>query len=97
MAKRDYSCPLYKEWRRKILNRDGRKCTLCKSRKRLHTHHIRTWASCPSLRYDEKNGITLCYLCHGKVNKNELIYQKVLSDLVFLIYKKNRIKKDKNK
>lgn len=97
MAGRDYKCPLYKEWRQKVLRRDGYKCGMCNSKKRLHTHHIQTWASCPSLRFVESNGITLCSDCHGRVTLNELTFQNVLSRLVDFIYKKQEYKRKKKK
>ena len=54
----------------------------CKSKKRLHAHHITKWASASSLRYDVDNGITLCYNCHKEVTGHENIYESLFRDIV---------------
>lgn len=64
--KEDRETERYKIWRRKVLLRDGMRCTKCGSRKRLHAHHIRQWADYPKLRYVISNGVTLCDACHKK-------------------------------
>src|SRR5690606_5930480 len=50
-------------WSKKIKNRD-RKCIKCFSDKELHAHHIKNYVKYPELRYDLKNGATLCKNCH---------------------------------
>ena len=45
---RDFDDPIYKEWRKRVLQRDKHKCQMpgCKRRgKRMQTHHIRKWSS----------------------------------------------------
>jgi len=68
----------YKDWRRKVLKRDGYRCTMsgCGSRQRLHAHHIRPWAKYPKQRYLVSNGRALCEKCH----KNRHPFMKILYD-----------------
>lgn len=54
---------LHKEWRIKVLERDGHKCVLCGDIKRVNVHHIIS-RSVKSLSIDEKNGICVCALHH---------------------------------
>jgi 5-methylcytosine-specific restriction endonuclease McrA len=54
-----------KEWAKTVINRDG-KCMHCNSLNRLVAHHIKSWKSCPKLRFDLNNGLTLCNSCHAK-------------------------------
>ena len=69
--RRDYSDPLYKNWRVSVYKRDDFQCQLCKSKKRLEAHHIKRWAEFPQLRFDVNNGVTLCRGCHRKITNNE--------------------------
>jgi len=82
--KRDYSDPIYSEWRRRVFNRDKRRCQMpsCTSRKRLNAHHIQRWADQPYLRYDPDNGITLCYTCHKRITGSELAYAGLFAEIV---------------
>ena len=73
--KRNYKDPHYKKFRQEVLKRDGRKCKMCDSRKKLQVHHIRRWANAALMRYDPSNGITLCKMCHQKVTGHEKIYE----------------------
>ena len=55
----------YKEWRRKIFERDNYNCQICGEKgKRLNADHILSWKNYPDLRYDLDNGRTLCVKCH---------------------------------
>jgi hypothetical protein len=61
--------PAYVRWRNAVLARDGYRCRRCgrqcrKHEKGLAAHHIRPYASEPSLRLDLDNGLTLCRPCH---------------------------------
>jgi len=79
---RNYSDPLYKNWRKCVYKRDSFKCQLCGSKKRIEAHHIKTWASFPQLRLDVNNGVTLCRECHRKVTKNEQQWEPLFIKLV---------------
>ena len=57
--------PEYREWRRKVFFRDNFICQKCGERgKKLAAHHIESFATNPSLRLEESNGMTLCWNCH---------------------------------
>jgi 5-methylcytosine-specific restriction endonuclease McrA len=81
-AKRNYDDPEYKRFRNKVLKRDKKQCQMCKSKKRLQVHHIMKWSSASSLRYDESNGITLCYCCHKQITGKESSYVEYFSQIV---------------
>jgi hypothetical protein len=51
-------------WRKQVLERDGYRCVKCGGTKRLHAHHLQSWAEAPMLRLDVRNGVTLCEPCH---------------------------------
>ena len=93
MPKRDYDDPVYKRARAAVLKRDGRKCQMpkngkiCHSRRRLNVHHIMTWSKFPSLRYSERNLITLCRTCHDKLKDREHHYIPLLQDIVSRKYR----------
>lgn len=75
--------PRYGEWRHKVLTRDGHKCQLCnKKKKRLEVHHIETWAKNEYLRFEERNGITLCKSCHYLVTRNEDAYRRAFHTII---------------
>ena len=64
---RDFDDPVYKDWRKKVLNRDSYKCQMpgCKRKgRRMQVHHIQKWSTASSLRFEVSNGITLCWDCH---------------------------------
>jgi hypothetical protein len=68
-----------KEWREKVINRDG-KCIICgKSEGRLNAHHLIPWQF-SKYRTKLENGITLCVHHHtlGKfsAHKNPLWFAK---------------------
>jgi len=63
-----YARSVWKELAKKILKRDGYKCTECGAvhtgKSKLTVHHIKPWAKYPELRFDEGNLTTLCQTCH---------------------------------
>jgi len=60
-----------KEWRRKVFARDNYTCQECgKTKCYIESHHIKSFAKYPELRFDLENGITLCLECHSKVDKH---------------------------
>ncbi len=67
--KRIRRTPEYKEWRKAVFKRDNWTCQNCKKRGcELHSHHIKSFANFPELRFDIKNGMTLCVPCHEKTD-----------------------------
>ena len=78
---RKYNRTKSKKWSAEIFKRDGWTCRYCfKKQKLLHGHHIKSWKHYPELRFEIKNGITLCPPCHIKIHKkNDTLYNKKLS------------------
>ena len=68
--------PEYRAWAKAVKDRARWTCQFpgCKAKKRLHAHHIRRWADCPTLRYDTLNGCALCYFHHKVVTGKEEQY-----------------------
>lgn len=54
----------YKIWRREVFKRDGFICQICGTTGRLEADHVKSWKDYPELRYELKNGRTLCKSCH---------------------------------
>lgn len=55
----------YKEWVRKVFERDNYTCQCCGKRGgNLNAHHLYNFSEYPDLRYDVSNGITFCERCH---------------------------------
>lgn len=76
-----------------IKKRDGYTCQLCGARgTKLHTHHIRTFSECITMRDDPKNLITLCKNCHfykahsGSYKKVSNYYSEIFQDKIKTIY-----------
>lgn len=62
-------CKEYHEWREAVYLRDNFTCQLCgQVGGQLEAHHIRPFATYPSLRYEISNGITLCKECHRRIH-----------------------------
>jgi 5-methylcytosine-specific restriction endonuclease McrA len=82
--KRNYDDPAYRDFRREVLKRDGKKCMMpgCKSKRNLQVHHIQKWSSASSLRYETSNGITLCRICHKSIQGKELHYESLFRELI---------------
>lgn len=71
---RSLNDPLQKQWTRGVKNRDGWKCMISDGNccGNLEAHHILPWAEYPELRFELKNGITLCQYHHPK-RKQEVV------------------------
>ena len=54
--------------RKKVLKRDGGKCSLCWTRVALQVHHIDS----DTKNNSERNLITLCRSCHGKTRQKDI-------------------------
>ena len=74
----------YREWRKEVKNRDGWKCRIsnqdCSGK--LVAHHILGWTAHPELRYEVKNGITLCHFHHPRKRNDEMILSPYFQNLV---------------
>jgi len=53
-----------KLWSQFIRARDGDRCVICNSKKRLSAHHVIRKSLWKHLRFQTGNGITLCLICH---------------------------------
>lgn len=82
--RRNFKDPLYSKWRRQVYKRDNFTCQWpgCNQTKRLNAHHIKKWSDYPALRFEEKNGITLCYNHHKLIKNMEDLYEGVLFKIV---------------
>ena len=90
--RRNFDDPLYKNWRLSVYKRDKFKCQWpgCPNNKKLNAHHIKTWAHFPGLRYEVRNGITLCKDHHNMINGNESYYEAILLKLASNNHDNNR-------
>ena len=74
----------YKLWRESVFKRDNWKCQICGDNRggNLQANHIKLFSTYPDLRFDIKNGITLCKICHSKIRKNEYKFEYFFSMIV---------------
>ena len=75
----------YTKWRELVLERDDYACQLCNCKGDdviLHVHHIKKHSDYKYLRTDVNNGITLCNVCHSKVNKCEEEYENLFIEII---------------
>ena len=78
----------YKEWRRKVYERDWFRCRWCdyRSKKKgdIQAHHIVPMRDDKRLWFKVSNGITLCIKCHrktyGKEKKFAMVFKEILND-----------------
>jgi len=58
----------YKEWRKKVFEKDNYTCQSCGQKGgKLNADHIKPWALYPELRFNIFNGRVLCEDCHKKM------------------------------
>lgn len=70
---RNFHDPEYKQWRKRVWERDNYKCKITDSdcNGRIEAHHILRWKDFPKLRYEVNNGITLCHFHHPRKRTEE--------------------------
>jgi hypothetical protein len=73
--------PDYRQWRKEVYTRDNFTCQRCGSRGRLESHHIKSFAEFPELRFDVDNGITYCLACHDYEHARHNIITKLSAEL----------------
>lgn len=62
----------YSLWRREVYKKNNCICQICKIKCKVGNivaHHIKSFSKYPELRFDVKNGITLCISCHRKLHE----------------------------
>lgn len=70
-----YKTSEYKRWRLDVFTRDNYTCRSCGNKSGLdgivylHPHHLFSYTEYKNLRYDKRNGITLCIECHKRVHR----------------------------
>jgi len=72
----------YREWRRRVFERDNFHCRNCFAKGTLNAHHIKTYRKFPELRYELENGITLCPPCHRITMGKEHLVEEYLIALL---------------
>jgi 5-methylcytosine-specific restriction endonuclease McrA len=72
------------KWANDVRKRDRWVCKFpgCKSKKQLQAHHIVPWSKSHSLRFEIKNGITLCKKCHDSIKNREHLYTLVFMEII---------------
>lgn len=71
----------YKEWRRRVYERDGFECVVCGS-KQIEAHHIYRWSKYPELRYEINNGVSVCKAHHPRKLEEELSMVELFKKLI---------------
>lgn len=76
--------PRHKQWSKSVKNRDGWKCRISNQEcsGKLVAHHILAWKTHPELRYEVKNGITLCHFHHPRKRNDEMRLSPYFQQLV---------------
>lgn len=89
----------YNKWRADVMARDKYRCVLCESTERLEAHHIIRWVDDPKKRFDQSNGVSLCYVCHQKGhNYNKEPFPKLTTDVLkrYIAFKHSKRKMETN-
>lgn len=73
----------YQVWRKSVLKRDGYMCVWCRATKNLEVDHVYPFAYFPELRFDIKNGRTLCAPHHKETitygTGSKKFYQQIIN------------------
>ena len=73
----------YREWRDNVFKRDDWTCKMCGKRGGdLEANHIKRFADFKELRFNLKNGVTLCRGCHRRVTGREMEWLPLLELLI---------------
>lgn len=67
----------YKQWKKKVLERDHYTCQHCgtfSKSKKIQAHHIFKFYKYEQYRHDIRNGVSLCKDCHKLYDENECIH-----------------------
>ena len=57
-------CGSVRSWAKRVKKRDKNFCQVCGSEENLIAHHLNNYADNPNLRFNLKNGGTMCRECH---------------------------------
>ena len=70
--------PLWQNKRKRIIFRDGNKCTVCNATKNLKVHHTFYYTDYREpWRYPDESLLTVCKSCHEKYHsENELTFKE---------------------
>jgi len=81
---RNLNDPLQKGWRKAVKDRDEWKCRIADENcsGRLEAHHILPWSEFSELRYEIKNGITLCHHHHPRKKAQVMELSPYFQELV---------------
>ena len=71
----------YRQWRIAVFKRDNYTCQQCGSKRKIHSHHLKSYAEHENLRVDVSNGITLCSKCHFELHGKMKRWSKYLKDV----------------
>lgn len=86
----------YSKWRKSVFQRDNYTCQKCldSSGGNLIAHHILNFFSHPNLRFNVKNGRTLCNKCHNKFHKKYGYYNNTKEQIIEFLDMSNRMIKN---
>lgn len=84
----DRRCSAYVTWRNEVYKRDGYICKMANAEcyGKIEAHHILGFKEHPNLRYDTRNGITLCHFHHPRKRKEEHRLSPLFTEIVSKYY-----------
>ena len=74
--------PQMDKWKHAILERANYRCEHC-GREGTDAHHIKGRNAFPGVKYDLRNGVCLCRMCHSLIHNDVEFKWKVWSELDF--------------